>query len=366
MNKKLLLLAGILALGATTFAAHTPAGEEAVLTAEKAAEISTITSSSTIEGLVIGRQEGENGFSGSYAGEVLVGMQQGPGRSAKATNGNYKISDLNYVTTTLGKGKLNMGKLGFIYDVDRDTNFDKNWNKTNEGWDTSFGLDYQGGTFDMMGKEWTFVPGISYGYDTAENFTSKHVDHGTAKEKGDYEKKRLTTITAKISTTYYGFATDYVANVGYDDVEGTVASQFIFSNFRKLNDSWTTYGDVYLDVAGTKNDKVKKGTDTYSNDLFEGSIDEDNKYDVTIYQTLGYEKEIAKNLYFINEIGIEFYSVLSSEGTGDIFVLPELQYRAKVSSFDVVPYVNYAAYSANVDDESRNELNLGVRFGTKF
>ena len=365
MSKKLLLLAGLLVLGATSFAEETT---KEALTRDQAVDIITTTDNATIEKLVAGRQEGEAGtISGSYTGEIYVGMGQGPGRSDKVSpGGNFEHSGLNYITTTLGRGKINMGKLGLIYDVDRDTSFDKDWNKTSEGWDTTFGLDYQVGTFDMMDKEWDFKTGISYGYDTNENYTSKHANHGTPKEGSDHEKKRLTKVTAKISTTQYGFATDYVANFAYDDVEGTMGSQFVMSNYRKLNDSWATYGDVYLDLAGTKNDKSTKGTDTYSNDLFEGSISEDNKYDVTIYQTLGYEKEISENLYFINEIGVDFYSVLSSDGGGAIWIAPELQYRAKIGQFNVVPYVNYYAEGASYDGPDRNELAVGVRFGTKF
>ena len=123
MNKKLLLLAGILALGATTFAAHapTPAEEEATVTPATAAKVLSITDSEAIEGLVEGRQTGILGeFSGSYSGEVRVKMNQGPGRSNDGNNSNK-------IEWTVGKGKLNMGRFGFKYDVDRDFNYNDDW-----------------------------------------------------------------------------------------------------------------------------------------------------------------------------------------------------------------------------------------------
>ena len=91
MNKKLLLLAGILVLGATTFAAHTPTPTEGdvAITAEKAAAVITITDSSAVEGLLATRQTGM-GITASYAGEVKTRMYQGPGRSDKTSDGNYK------------------------------------------------------------------------------------------------------------------------------------------------------------------------------------------------------------------------------------------------------------------------------------
>ena len=49
MNKKLLLLAGILVLGATTFSAETPVkGDVKKVDAEKAIEIITITDNAAI------------------------------------------------------------------------------------------------------------------------------------------------------------------------------------------------------------------------------------------------------------------------------------------------------------------------------
>jgi len=365
MNKKLLLLAGILALGATTFAAHTPVeGETPTLSAGKAAEVISITDSSAIQGLLATRQTGEAGFSGSYAGEVKVRSWMGAGRSAKSSDGNYAKSP-NKIEWTVAKGKLNMGKLGFTYDVDRDYNFNKNWDKTSEGWDTAFGFDYQGGTFDMMGKEWTFVPSVSFGYDTAENYTS---DSSTPKAR-DTETKRRWDFNPKISTTYYGFAMDISPIVAYDDVNETVAFELDISNYRALGTEgyWSMYGDVYLDFAGTKKDG------SYKNSLFsgaDGAINSEDKFDLSIEQYVAYEREIAANTYFITEFGLEAYSILSSKYNDvALYAAPEVQYRAKLGSFNVTPYAKYVTYSSTGGYEGsvyKEEVSAGVKFSTSF
>ncbi len=360
MNKKLLLLAGILTLGATTFAVHTPAGEESTtISAEKAVEISTATDSSAIEGLVATRQTGEDGFSGSYAGEVKARMYQGPGRSDKVANGNYKNS-ANKIEWTVAKGKINMDKFGFKYDVDKDYNFNKKWKKTNEAWDTEFAFDYQGGTFDMLAKEWTFVPTVTFGYDKTEKYTSKASDP----KARDSETKRLWEFNPRISTTYYGFAMDVSPIVAYDDVEGTTAFQLDISNYRKLSDTWSMYGDFYLDFAGTKKDG------SYHNDVFAGTINKNEKFAFSIEQYLSYERQVEGNVYFTTEFGLEAYSLLqTANSVVDLYVLPELQYRAKVGSFNVTPYVAYQAWTATDDyaeSVDKNELSIGVRFGTSF
>ncbi|MEI6857513.1 hypothetical protein [Psychrilyobacter sp.] len=369
MNKKLLLLAGILVLGTTTFAVHTPTPTEAdaTITAEKAASVISITDSTAIKGLLETRQTGMMGeFSGSYAGEVRVRSWQGPGRSDKeTTNDNYSES-VNKIEWTVAEGKLNMGKLGFAYSVDRDYNFDKNWNKQSEGWDTKFGLDYQVGTFDMLGKEWAFAPMLSYGYDTAENFTSDAKDLTI----GDFSKKRLWRFTPKISTTYNGFAMDISPIVAYDDISETTAFKIEIDNYRRLGTTgfWSTYGTVYLDFAGNE----KEGS--YANGVFEGNIDADNKFAVSIEQYLDYERKIAKNIYFKTEFGLEAYSMLQSEADNvSMYVAPEVQYRAKLGDVNVVPYVKYitytatGAYESDAGDQSyRNELSAGVRISTSF
>jgi hypothetical protein len=368
MNKRILLLAGILVVGATTFAADTTAPKDPKVDAGKTVDVLTTTDNSAIEGLVAGRQTGETGFSGSYTGEVVAKSEQGPGRSNKVINPNGDKVYSNAVNTiewTLGKGKLNMDKFGFMYDVDRDFHFDKDSNKTSEGWDTGFALDYQGGSFDMGGKEWTFNPSVAFEYDTAENFTSK----SSTPNKSDYEKKRLFKFNPKISTTYYGFATDISPIIAYDDIDGTVAFQLNVTNFKQLNDNWSTYGDIYFDIAGTKNDKSNKGNDTYSNDLFEGNIDSNNKYAFSVEQYLGYERNVAGNLYFLTEFGLEAYSLLqTTKNETDLYVAPELQYRAILGSVNVTPYISYTAYAATpqYDNPSRDELAIGLRFGTKF
>ncbi|MGB6128317.1 MAG: hypothetical protein WBG30_06160 [Psychrilyobacter sp.] len=365
MNKKLLLLAGILVLGATTFAADAPA-----MTAERAAKISTITDSSAIEGLVATRQTGDAGFSGSYAGEVKVIMNQGPGRSDKnkdvkgytGTSPDNYANSANKIEWTVGKGKVSMGKLGFIYDVDRDYNFDKNWNKTNEGWDTEFGLDYQGGTFDMMGKEWTFVPSVAFGYDKTEMYTS-NASNPSAR---DNTTKKLFKFNPKISTTYYGFAMDISPIIAYDRISETTAFQLDISNYRKLGTEglWSMYGDIYFDFAGTEKN------DSYANDVFNGKIDKDNKFAFSIEQYLGYEREITGNVYFTTEFGLEAYSLLQgANNSADMYVKPEMQYRANLGDANITPYVAYKTWTATdgmKDSVSKNELSVGVRFGTKF
>jgi hypothetical protein len=373
MNKKLLLLAGILVLGATTFAVHTPAPEDATLSTEKAVEVITTTDVGAIEGLVAGRQTGEGGFSGSYTGEVRARMYQGPGRSDKEGNGNYANS-ANKIEWTVAKGKLNMDKFGFIYDIDRDYNFNKKWEKTSAGWDTEFALDYQAGTFDMMGKEWTFVPTVGFDYDKSENYTSKHADHGTADEGRDSETKRLWKFNPKISATYYGFAMDISPIIGYDDAKETTAFQLNITNYRKLSDTWSLAGDFYFDFAGTSKTKKDKKTgkeyDDYSNGVFDGNIDEDNKFAFSIEQYLGYEREVAENTYFITEFGLEAYSILQSANNDiSMYVAPELQYRAKLGQANITPYVKYISYTATgwaAGSYAKEELSVGVRFGTKF
>jgi hypothetical protein len=364
MNKKLLLLAGILALGATTFAAHTPTPSEAdaTITPEKAAKVISITDSTAIKGLLETRQTGIMGeFSGSYAGEVKVAMEQGPGRSNAG-------AEVNTVEWTVAEGKLNMGKLGFSYSADRDYKFDKDWNKTREGWDTSFGLDYQAGTFNAIGKEWTFVPKVAFGYDTKENYTS---DSATPKAR-DSESKRRWDFIPKVSTTHYGFAMDISPIIAYDDVNETVAFELDVTNYRSLGTTgyWSTSGDVYLDFAGTKKDG------SYANSIYAGSgINEDNKFDLSIEQYLDYEREVAKSIYFKTQFGLEAYSVLSSAHNDvAMFVAPELQHRAKLGQVNVTSYVKYTAYTATggykttatTGATSRDEAAVGVKFSTSF
>jgi len=374
MNKKLLLLAGILVLGATTFAAHTPTPTEGdtTITAEKAAEVSSVTDSNVIKGLLATRQTGEIGFSGSYAGEVRVRSWVGPGRSEKIADkddkgkvnagaGNYKNS-VNKVEWTVAEGKLNMGRLGFAYSADRDYSYDKNWNKTKEGWDTKIGFDYQGGTFDMMGKEWTFVPSVAFNYDTAENYTR----YSSTPSARDNETNRRWDFNPKMSTTYYGFAMDISPIIAYDDVAGTTAFQLDISNYRALGTEglWSMYGDVYFDFAGSKKD------DSYANSIFSGNIDNDNKFALSIEQYVSYEREIATNTYFKTEFGLEAYSLLQSEKNDiSVYAAPEVQYRAKLGQVNVVPYVKYVTYSASGWAEgsyAKEELSTGVRFSTSF
>lgn len=372
MNKKLLLLAGILALGATTFTAEEAPKEVKGVSTDKVVEISTITDSSAIEGLLAGRQEGIMGeISGSYLGEVRVRSWQGGGRSDKAANGNYKNS-VNKIEWTVAKGKVNMGDFGFAYDVDRDYNFNKKWDKTNEAWDTEFGFDYKAGTFDMMHKEWTFNPSVKFGYDANDTYTSASVDP----TKENAVTKRLWKFTPKMSTTYMGYAVDISPIIAYDDVEGTTAFELDITNFRALGTTgrWTTYGDLYFDFAGTKNDKATKGKDVYSNDVFNGNIDKENKFALSIEQYLGYERQIDGNFYFVNEFGLEAYSILQSDNNNvAMYAAPEVQYRANLGSFNVTPYAKYVAYTATgayetngSSEVNKDELSVGVRFGTKF
>jgi len=356
MNKKLLLLAGILALGATTFAAHTPTEGDATITAEKAAKVISITDSTAIKGLLETRQTGIMGeFSGSYAGEVKVAMQQGPGRSNAG-------AEVNKIEWTVAEGKLNMGKLGFSYSADRDYKFDKDWNKTREGWDTSFGLDYKAGTFNAIGKEWTFVPKVAFGYDTKENYTS---DSATPSAR-DSESKRRWDFIPKVSTTHYGFAMDISPIIAYDDVNETTAFELDVTNYRSLGTTgyWSTSGDVYFDFAGTEKN------DSYSNSLFNGNIDGDNKFALSIEQYLDYEREVAENIYFKTQFGLEAYSILQSKANDvAMYVAPELQHRAKLGQVNVTSYVKYTSYTATGGYEgaaSKEEAAVGVKFSTSF
>ncbi|MCK5779491.1 MAG: hypothetical protein KAH04_00615, partial [Psychrilyobacter sp.] len=245
-------------------------------------------------------------------------------------------------------------------------NFNKNWNKTSEGWDTKFGLDYQGGNFDMMGKEWTFNPSVTFEYGTAENFTSK----ASKPNARDSEVERLLKFNPTISTTYYGFATDITPIIAYDDMEGTVAFQLNIVNYRKLNENWSTNGEIYIDFAGTKNDKIKKGTDSYNNGLFEGNVDGDNKFAFSIEEYLTYEKNVTGNLYFATEFALEAYSILqSTKNDVALYVEPKLFYKIDLGGSTLTPYVSYTAYSATggyKDSYDRDELSIGVKFGTKF
>lgn len=385
MNKKLLLLAGILALGATTFAAYAPtetlasptskekpSGEQATLDSQQAVDIITTTDSSTIQGLVAGRQAGDGTkFSGTYTGEIKTRMYQGPGRSDKENNGNYS-KEVNRVEWTVAKGKLNMDKFGFIYDVDRDYRFDKKGKKTREGWDTTFGFDYQGGTFDMMGKEWTFNPSIAYDYDKSDSYTSK----SATPDARDSETRRLLKINPKVSTTYYGFATDISPYFVYDDITGNASFQLDVSLFRALNKNWSYYGDFYVDIAGTKNDKsTSDGSKVYSNAFYSGNIDADNKVAYSMEQYLNYSKQLGETqVFFSTEFGLEAYSMLQSEKSDvGMYAAPKLQYKAHVGQWSVAPYAMYTAY-ANTDSYKSdgssntyaNQLSVGVTFGTKF
>lgn len=358
MNKKLLLLAGILALGATTFAAHvpTPTEDDTTITAERAAKVISITDSSAIEGLVAGRQTGILGeFSGSYTGEVKVRSFQGPGRSDAGTSANK-------IEWTVGKGKLNMGRLGFAYDVDRDFNYDEDWDTTNDGWDTKFALDFQGGTFDMMNKEWTFNPNVAFSYSAVDNYSSA----SSTPSKGDHDTQRRWDFNPKVSTTYYGFAMDISPIIAYDDITETVAFELDITNYRSVGVTgfWSTYGDIYFDFAGTKENG------TYSNDIFAGNIDSDNKFALSIEQYLAYEREVSPNVYFITEFGLEAYSILqSTENDITMYVAPEVQYRAKLGQVNVTPYAKYVSYTASgwaAGSYAKEELSVGVKFGTSF
>ena len=372
MSKKLLLLAGLLVLGATSFSAETveEGKKQEVITSETSVEIITENDSDTVKKLVAGRQTGEEGFSGSYFAEISTSMSQGPGRSDK-TGDLYTHESLNSISTTLAEGKLNMGKLGIFYGAYRDDNFNKDWDKTSESWSVESGFDYQAGNFDMMGKEWTFVPSVLFGYEKTQNITSKSAESG----KYDYESDRWVKFTPKISTTHYGFATDISPIVYYDDITGTVAFQLDISTFRKLNDSWSTYGGIYFDFAGTESDKsTTNGKKTYANGVFaNGGIDEDNKFDLSLEQYLKYEKNVVGSLYFSTTFGLEAYSLLQSEKNDvSLFVNPKLAYRAKMGQVNVTPYVEYTAYTATGGYVStgnatgRDELTIGVTLGTKF
>lgn len=358
MKRRLLLLAGILAIGAASHAMdsekETVPREPATVSQEKAVEIATTTDSDTIDGLLATRQTGE-GISGTYTAEMRVRNYQGPGRS----NDGQKS---NKIEATLAEGKINMGKLGFIYSVDRDYNMDKNWSSVSEAWDTEFGIDYNMGTFNMLGKTWELVPTVTFGYDTVEGVTGE----------SDYDEKRLFEFTPKMSTTYNGFATDIMPIIAYDDVTGNTAFAVQIDNFRQINDRWATYGSVYLDFVGT--DRGPEDSE-YGNSIYNSNIDGDNDFGLSIEQYVGYTRQISGNFHFFNEIGLEGYSILQSDANDvAMYIAPEVHYRAKLKNVDVVPYVKYTAYTATGGYESdpvegayyRNDLSVGVRFGTKF
>lgn len=316
MNKKLLLLAGILVLGATTFATN-----------------------------------------GSYTGEVKTRMYQGAGRSDAGVNANK-------IEWTVGKGSVKMDKLSFGYDVDRDYNFTKDWNKTNEGWDSSFNLKYQGGTFDMMGQEWTFMPTVKFSYDTKENYTSDSstptADDSVARREWDF--------IPTISTTYNGIDIAINPTLAYDTIEETTAFELDITHSQQLSDNWSLSGEIYMDFAMTEKD------DNYSNDVFNGNIDDDNRFALSIEEYLGYEKQIEGNLYFVGELGLEAYSILQSEANNvAMYVAPRVEYRAKLDQVTLTPYVMFTSYTSTGDYENtgssavnKEELSIGMSFSTKF
>lgn len=266
-----------------------------------------------------------------------------------------------------------MGKIGFIYDVDRDYRFNKDGDKTREGWDTTFGFDYQGGTFTLMNKEWTFNPSIAYDYDKADTYTSKHP---SAPATSNNEYRRLLKVNPKISTTYYGFATDISPYFLYDDITGNVSFELDISLFRSLNKNWSYYGDFYLDVAGTKNDKsTKDGSKVYSNAFYAGNIDKDKKVAYSMEQYLNYSRQLGETqVFFSTEFGLEAYSLLQSDHSDvGLYAAPKLQYKAHVGDWSVAPYAMYTAYAKTDSYKSTgknavfgNQLSLGVTFGTKF
>lgn len=362
MKKKLLLLTGILVLCSNVFGASNPMGEQDVYGNEELVTKGTETRNENLTGLIQDRQIGEeSSFTGTYFGELRMRNYQGPGRSDKVAK-----NSANKLEWTLAEGKLNMGDFGFAYSIDRDQNFDKDWNKQNEGWDTSFSLDYNLTTFEMLGKEWDFKPTINYQYDKIDTITSNAKDPSM----GSTETKRRLSFNPKMSTTYNGFATDISPILAYDDIQGTVALQLDISMYRKLSDNWEVYGDIYFDFAGTKNDKVKNGTDVYTNSIFSGNIDSDNKFALSIEQYLKYTKELGMNFNFVNEFGLEAYSVLQSQSNDvALYTAPEVQYKGKIGNWTVVPYVKYIAYTATgwaENSYARDEFSTGVRFGMSF
>ena len=73
--------------------------------------------------------------------------------------------------------------------------------------------------------------------------------NSTTPLKSDHDTKRRFDFIPKISTTYYGFAMDISPIIAYDDVSETTAFQLDTSNYRKLSDTWSLYGDFYFDFA---------------------------------------------------------------------------------------------------------------------
>ncbi len=326
MKKKLLLLAGILVLGATTFA-------NTATTAEKAVK----TSNTVTEGLLATRQIGEGGFEGTYLGEVVYKGWVGP-------NNN----DYSRLEWTIAKGKLNFGKLGFVYDIDRDFHYYKSGDDM-QGMDTHFTFDYQAGSFDMLGKEWKFVPAVTFNYDSFDDTE---------------DTRKSVHLKPKFSATYYGFATDVTPAFGYDDINETFGFELSVDHYRKLSDYWSSYGTFYFTVGGTDKDGV------YGNDLYSGNISKDDRYAFSLEQYFAYDREVFDNLYFKTEFGIEAYSLLQNNaGDADLYVAPELYYMIKMGKSTVKPYLRYTSYMATgtmANYYAKEEVAVGVSFGTSF
>lgn len=371
MKKNLLLLAGILALGATTFAAEIPSTPAPSTPQDTVDVITTVgdserDDSDNLEELTLDLQEGTSmEFSGSYSNGIHWRNYEGPGRSDKEPNGNYSNVG-NRLQYALGSGKLNFGNLGFSYSVNRYDYFDKDWDKTYALTDLGFGLDYKMGTFDALGKEWTFTPSVTFEYDKYDDYSSAYSDPTTESS----EDQRLVTFSPKVTTNYLGFSTSVSPSVGYDDTTGTVGFALNASMSRKLNDQWSYGGYYYLDIKGTKNNKNNGGVDRYSNDLYTGTINDNESFAVSMEQYIYYSREIVSNLYFRNTFALEAYSMLQGEANNNAYVyaIPQIQYKGKVGNWDVTPYVSYflgtnIGFEKNV---SKNQLRAGVTFGTSF
>jgi len=266
-------------------------------------------------------------------------------------NQQYNYIDKNNSGTeqlemTLAKGDIKLGdKIRLDYDVDKDIYFDKDGNKTHDGMDTAYGIAIDSGSYNG----WNFENYLGMEWDAKDDGPAGNRKLRPTKEQYYWAPRANKQITEK---TWFQFDPRLVLQKdsdsyfgGEEDLYGDIRLQFDTD----LGNGWSNWLEIYNFVGESV-----------------ATAGQDYQLDVENY--LKYDKQLAGDLHFFNEFGVEAYGMANNDNTTsiDVYAAPELQYRASIGdNFTVTPYVGYKVIFKGGEDDA-SEAKAGIKLGTKF
>lgn len=260
-----------------------------------------------------------------------------------------RTSDSEQIEWTLAKGNLKFGdRLRFDFDVDKDI-FLKDGSKNLDGWDTAFGMNVKGFTFDAFGYTWQNENYFGFEWD------AKETRDGNGDGKNDQSADMKTTkeryyISPRINTqvtdwTWFQIDPRFVKENTNSDYYGDIRLQF----GTDWGNGWENWLEVY-NIVGR---------------------DEDSDYVLDVENYLSYTKQIWGPIYSWTEFGLEAYGMSNSQKgseTADptevsVYADPQLQIRTEIAGIKVKTYVGYTMYEGDVNYQ---QIESGIAFSARF